>query len=84
MRAKNCLNLRSVHSAPICHMNGTAKQVKGLLEVISTNVVDTQAGENEGMQQNEDKMLVRGRENKETDGVMNCKGKNSWLTKGSR
>ena len=30
-----------------------------MLKVISTNVVETQAGENEGMQQDEDKALVR-------------------------
>ena len=63
---------------------GTAKQVKGLLEVISTNALETQAPENDGVQQNEDKLLIREREHKEIDNVMNCKGKISWLTKSSR
>ena len=45
-----------------------------MLEVISTNALETQAGENEGVQQDEDKLLVREREHKEIDKVMNRKG----------
>ena len=37
-------------------------------------MVETQAGENEGMQQDDDKILVGERESKKIDGVMNCKG----------
>ena len=47
-------------------------------------MVETQAGEKEGMQQDDDKILARERESNEIDGVMNCKGQNSWLTEGSR
>ena len=43
-----------------------------------------QAGENEGMLQDDDKLLVREREFKEIDNVTNCKGKISWLTECSR
>ena len=53
-----------------------------MLEVISTNVVETQAGENEGMQQDKHKALVR--ESNKIDGVTNCVGQNSWLTEDSR
>ena len=47
------------------YKKGIAKQRKGLLEVISANVVETQAGENEGIQLDEDKLLVREREYKQ-------------------
>ena len=58
--------------------------VVNALEVNSTNVVETQAGENEKMQQGKGKLLVRERKLKEIDNVMNCKERISWLTKGSR
>ena len=48
--------------------------VVNVLEVNSTNAVQTQAGENERMQQDEDKLLVRKRKFKEIDNVTNCKG----------
>ena len=38
-------------------------------------MVETQAGENEGMRQDDNKILVGERESKEIDAVMNCKGK---------
>ena len=73
-----------MHSAPVCRLTtkkGTAKQGKGLLKVISMNVVETQ---NEVMQRVEENTLVKKRKSKEIDGVTNCKGKNSRLTEGSR
>ena len=73
---KNCSKLRSVQYTPVCCVRarkGTAKQGKCLLEVISTIMLKTQEGENEGVHQDEDKVLVREREHKEIDNVMNCK-----------
>ena len=41
---------------------GKTKRGRGLLKVITMNVVETQAGENEGMQQDEDKILATERQ----------------------
>ena len=78
-RAMNRSKLSSIQSAPVRRVTskkGTAKQGKGLLPVVSTNVDETQVGENEGMQQDEGKTLVRERESEEIDGVMKGKGQN--------
>ena len=55
-----------------------------MLELYSTNVFETLTVENEGMQQDEDKLLVKERERKEIDNVTNSKGQKSWLTEGLR
>ena len=54
-----------------------------MLEVISMIALKKQARKNEGVDQDEDNVLVREREHKEIDNVTNCKGEISWLTEGS-